>query len=352
MNENQESYKLLLQSYTKKDSRYIYCDKNLEPKGINYQIFTKLRYESINKGHIRHIYTINGWYVLWYLMSNATNNLYIKISLQEIISSTGLSEKNIINILEYLKNNNIIFFNDNIHKINKNDNLHIIIGYNDNSLYKEYINSNSSEGFDPIPTEYIKTIIETLSPTAWAIYTVLCVHFNYYYASSFVDKTTGEIKYFYSENCYSFPTQKDICEILDINKKTFKKYLNELLNSNFNLISEQSNEGQIIHYSDNRTNQHRIKGRNNIYTVHLYRRIEYVYYCILQMEDTRDEKIKNKIKKKGFENIALSEEQNILWTKDYIEYKFGELVKKYKECLESNDQEQYKFLRQEFKITP
>lgn len=330
----------------KKDSRFIYVDKNMDNRGIDYKKFLKLRHSSINNLHIKNHITINGWYMLWYLMSNAQQGTYIITTLDFISQDLKIKIQNIKEILIHLQNDNIILIKENLKQLIKTDRIHIAIIYNNNELYKKYIDNNTS--FDPIPTELVQTIIPNITPNQWIIYTTLCTYFNYYNVKESYNEEKNKTIYSLSENCYAFPTQEKISELTGLTEKTIKINIEKLCNNNFKLINERASFNDThIHYIDKYTGKNKIKRMNKTYDVILYQRLEYVYYCIIQMQDNRDIKIQELIKTKGFDEISKSSNYKILRSKDYIVSRYGEFIKQYEECLKNKDIEGYKKLRNE-----
>jgi chorismate mutase len=346
---NIENHQDVLNLYNKKDSRYIYIDKNLDNKGIDYTKYLKLRFSSVNNLHIKDKISINGWYVLFYLMSNAQQGLYIVTTLDFISIDLSMKIINIKEILLHLHKENIIYIKDKLNNINKNDRIQIVINYNDNNLYTKYIDDEIA--FNPIPIEFVQTVLPNLTPNQWAIYTTLCVYFNYFsIKESYNDQ--GDKIYILSENCYAFPTQEKLSEVIGLNFKTIKSNIDKLCESTFNLVSERESFGdKYTHFKNKNNGKINIKKLNKTYNVLLYQRVEYVYHCIIQMQDNRDNKIKQLIKTKGFTKIANSSDYKILRDRDYIISKYGEIIKQYAKCIEDEDIEFYKKIRNE-KIQP
>lgn len=340
-----QNQKDVLNLYTRKDNRYIYIDKYFNNKGIDYTRYLKLRFSSVNNLHIKNKISINGWYVLWYLMCNGQQGIFIETTLDFISIDLSMKVINVKEILLNLHEENIIYINNKLNNINKNDRLQIVINYNDNTLHTKYIDNNIA--FNPIPIEFVQTVLPQLTPNQWVIYTTLCVYFSYYSVKETYDNDGNKI-YIPSENCYAFPTQEKLSEVIGLNFKTIKSNIDKLCESNLNLISERESFGNTYaHFKNKNNGKTNIKKINKTYNVLLYQRIEYVYYCILQMQDNRDKKIKQLIKTKGFKKIAESSDYKILQDRDYILNKFGIIIEQFKKCIENDDIESYKNVKNE-----
>lgn len=327
--------------YKPRDSRYLYIDKNFSPHGIDYNCFLRLYNHSINKNEIRDKYTVNGWYVLWYLMSNGVKSHYIETTISKISDDTGIRGNVIRDTLINLHENDIIYINYPLTKITNTTYLTIAIVYNE-------LNSESKDGFKIIPTEYIKTILNKLSPIQFAIFTVLCARFSYFGVDKYFNKESGEYNYFFKENCYAFPTEEQMAGCTGIHRKSIKPNLEKL--ADLGLINIYKNEEGFISYKDKETKQNRNKFANKIYGINIFSRIEYAYHCIYSKNVNRDNNTIKLIKNKGFEKVANSQNQNILIDKDYIEYKLGDVMKNYEKYLSDNNSEGYKFLRTNYKV--
>jgi hypothetical protein len=68
-----KTFDALVNSNRALNNSNLYNDKTIIGKGINYQHFIRLRYETINKEYIRIHYGVKGWYLIWWLMCNAEN---------------------------------------------------------------------------------------------------------------------------------------------------------------------------------------------------------------------------------------------------------------------------------------
>lgn len=342
-----ELLKDLSHYYNNTDSRYIYFDKTFDIRGINYNQFIQLKYEPINNKHIKDIYTIDGWYLLWYLMSRATKNEYIATTINSISEETNFKPIKIKEVLTILKNSETILTTKKLATISNTELLHIYIGYNNNLSPHSWQN-----GYTPIPSEFIYYIIPTLTPTEWAIYTVLLTKYNYYLAWEEVDKSTGEIIPLYQRTHYAFPVQSLISEYIGTTEETISKFTKKLINNKYNLITSYTSNRYS--YYDKIENKHIWKGGNKRYLIKLYERPEYIYYYLNNSLNKQEQDDFNYIRKKKFDKIALSHEQELIRNKKqfYIKYYYGEILDLYDKCIQEQDQNLYETIRKTYTITP
>lgn len=310
----------------RKDSKHIYLDKTFNIEGIDYNNFIQMKFEDINESNIKKLYTINGWYILFYLMSNAYQAQYITTSISIIGKETGIKLNTIKTALKHLNSINII--KTHVKTFTVETVLHIAIGYNNSKT-----SLSNKNGFKAIPTEYIKSIITNISPNEWAILSVLFVKYSYYSPTKNIDRETGEIIYDCTINHYAFPTQEQICEYIGVTEKTLRLYSKKLEDNKYKIISVYKSR------SNKKTN---LINENCRYRISLMERIEYIYHRIVNIDYKRDEKLTNQVNKYGFDYIVKSESQNILNNQDYILEKYGEQIKEYKKIIENEDKELYK----------
>lgn len=342
-----ENFNDIFNYYDSTDSRFLYIDKKFDNRGIDYTSFIKLRYESINEKHITNIYTLDGWYILWYLLGNSYNGIYIKTTISEIAKDIKYKTSDIIPILKNLEKQNIVKINNK--SFNNNTLLTIAIGYNEDNVIQ-----NKTNGYVSIPKDFIRIVLPSLNKTQWAIFTILCVRYNYIYPSSRFDERSQRELYYTKINCYAFPTQEQIAELLDIkDNKTIRSHLKKLEENKYKLIKINKIElkdGGYEVFFDNEENKNKIKRFNNKYYIYLFERMEYGYNCIYNIPDERKENNKykeffNELKKKGLDYVMESDMNKYLTKKDFVEYRFKNFMGDYKKCVETNDYEQYKILK-------
>ncbi|WP_297419676.1 hypothetical protein [Clostridium sp.] len=365
---NQQQFTTLsqIESYYKpRDIKKIYYDKQFNPEGIDYTNYIPMRFDSVNNLHIKQYYTINGWYILWYLMANSSNKIYIKINISTIMSDLNLSDNIVKKTLKHLQEIEIIKIHisekNNIIK-NINTILHISIGYYIDNVYKEFINKHNSKqinnGYRAIPTEYIKNIISSISPNQWAILSVLFIRYSWHTPNNSHDEITYEIlEYNMKASYYAFPKIIDICNYIGIGKTTVLK---ELYEDSVRWKALTKNKYKILHkitketyrnYNDTETYENRIKKENNRYYITLFERYEYIYYHVYLPDDKRNKEIINKINKYGYENISKTEEQYILTNKDFIEYEYNGNMKEYDKWVKDNNIKEYNFKCEDLRVS-
>jgi hypothetical protein len=340
-----ETLKDLSHYYNSTDSRYIYFDKTFDIRGIDYTKFIQLKYESINSFHIKDKYTIDGWYILWYLMSRAIKNEYVSTTINSISEETKLKPIKIKEAIHKLIYSEVIIVDKSIKNLTNNELLKVYIGYN-NKLC-EHITLN---GYSPLPNEFVYRIITTLTPTEWAIYTVILTKYNYYLAWEKINYTTGEMIPIYHRTHYAFPSRTQIGDIVGIIDDTVSKFLKKLEQNKYNLIFKYKSDPYS--FWDEKEKIQKVRGGNNRYEIKLYERPEYVYYYLNQQFDKTMQKEFDYIKKKGFEEIAQSREQELIRNKKiyYIKYYYGDIFEQYDKCIKEEDYELYKYIREDKRI--
>ena len=340
-----ESLKDLSQFYNSTDSRYIYFDKTFDIRGIDYTRFIKLQYQSINESHIKDKYTIDGWYILWYLMSRAIKNESLTTSVTIISEETNLKPIKIKEAIQKLIDHEVVICNKDISKINNTELLYIYIGYNNKLCSHITLN-----GYSPIPSKFVYRIITTLSPTEWSIYTVILTKYNYYLAWEIIDKNTGEMIPVYHRTHYAFPSRTIIGETIGVIDDTVSKFIKKLENNKYNLIFKYKSDAYS--FWDDKEQIQKIRGGNNRYEIKLFERPEYAYYYTNTKFDKDVQKKFDYIKKIGFEKIALSIEQDLIKNNKifYMNYYYGDVLKQYEKCLNEEDYELYEYIRENMKI--
>lgn len=340
-----QSLKDLTYYYNNTDSRYIYFDKTFDVKGIDYTKFIQLKYESINNNHIKDIYTIDGWYILWYLMSRSTKSEYIATTVNSISEETNLKQIKIKETLDILSQQEVIICNKNLSKITNTELLYIYIGYNNNLC-----SHITQKGYIPIPTEFVYRIIPTLTSIEWAIYTVLLTKYNYYLAWETINKDTGELIPVYYRTHYAFPSRTQIGNIIGAIDDTVSKFIKKLENNKYNLIYKYKSDPYS--FWDKEEQKQKLRGGNNRYEIKLFERPEYIYYYLNPIFDKETQDKFNYIKKNKFDKIALSHEQNKIVNNKvfYIRYYYEDILLQYDKCIKERDGELYKHIREDDKI--
>lgn len=350
--------KEILTNYQNKSLSKIYLDKNFIAEGIDYQNYIGLKFESINENKqtgqckIKDHYTIDGWYILWYLMANAHQSQYIKTTIDFIAMETKINSKRIKNILEHLHKIGEIYIitytqtgkEKSLKSITYYETIEIAIGYSSKESYTQY------NGYKALPIEFVKSIILTLEPTSWAIYTVLITYHSYLLLLiPQVNKDTGEIIYPYSITHYAFPKQDDIGKLIGVSDTTVKKYIDKLLKNKYKLIYmvRDYKRYQTISKDNGKTI---CKMENKQYGVYLLERFEYQYYNILSVPDNRDAKELDIVHKIGVKKLLGTERQYMIRQRDYIKYISGSLNKEYDIAIKNNNSTWYKDNRNKMKI--
>lgn len=269
------------------NKRYMYRDSEIDEKGIDYNLFIKLRYELFNKGYIKYI-TVEGFRVLCYLICKSQNFKYITIVPKIIQRDLNLSSTKTIDILNLLFKNKILegYVNEkaysNKNKVSSiNDILDCLITYTDDEIYpfKEDI-----QGYRPIPINFTLSAIKELTGEEWTMYCFLVIRHRYFMISEKIDKNTGEIKNILSHLDYAFPKQQDIADILNCNRNKIKKIGNKLESKGYITMTLDKDykireNGEGVKYKD--CYKYRIK---------LLDRTEYIYHYIYKLENNDIEK--------------------------------------------------------------
>ena len=128
----------IIDLFGKKDSRSIYMDKAMNKKGIDYTRFLKIKYDSINKNLIRDLYTVDGWYILFWLMSSSENAYYTTTTINMITEFTDIRATKVKDILLHLHNTGVICLvpeDGSAQDIKNNTVLNVCILYNSDCNY-------------------------------------------------------------------------------------------------------------------------------------------------------------------------------------------------------------------------
>lgn len=322
--------------YTSKHKGNTIYRTNLLDKdnGINYRNFIKVRADVIIKNKIA-IIGHEAWLLLFYLSCNAINKEYIKTNVRTI--SAELDIKSVEKALRKLHNNKFIFINNtesNLDKIGMNDILEIIISYNEDSLFEVEKNA-----YKALPIQFARYLIfqEKLSSEEFSIYTVLLNYFSWFECKEYSDEETGKVSYDYKTNEYAFPTQEQIGTAIGISRNRVPSIIDVLSNSK--LISYDPSDH--IKSTNTKEGKNVIRNPNYRYKMELIQRVEYVYFNYMSIPDNRTSEIRSLIKEKGFEAIASSNEQGILKDRDYLEYKYGNILSNFHKAIEKRDYEYY-----------
>jgi hypothetical protein len=321
------------------NQRYMYLDKNLSDKGgIDYSQFIQLRFQTINSCHIRDIYSVEGWYLLFVMMIQANKYCFLKTTIN-MLYEDGYKRVTTINIKKILLklNREGIIKLSKVKSINVNTPLEIIIPYNNNDLYQ--FKEGKWSGFKAIPVDLIRLCLKILTPGEWSVFCVLAVRWaDYTVTPSYME---DEESYVYKRNHYAFPDNRQISECIGKSKTQTNRYINQLVNNSSGIVKMYSSGKSKMkeHYNI----EGEIEGNkapNSIYFIPLFERIEYIYYHIIKVDNRPEEqRISNIIK---FEEIAHSSKYKSLTKSDYYLSYYDSLFEKYKSLLESGNKEGYK----------
>lgn len=327
---NKKKFEELLEELRPTDPKHIYNDKALDPKGIDYKRFIKLRYDVINNNSIANFYTVKGWYLLWNLMVKAHMNQRVETTINMIAKKTNLKTAEINKLLIDLHKQGVIAMNK-VEEIKANTPLDIIIFYADDHGYSSYSDSfeEKKNGYRAIPNDFLEVVLPTLTPEEWAIYCVLVVRYSYFTVTEQKNDGTGEEFYKYSINQYAFPTERQIGEHIGKDKMTVGRYLKKLENNKYNLIKVHNNN-RIEMYIDD-TKRARPKWSNNIYYITLLERVEYNWYHLVKV--TNDGAVEKEINKRGYKNIVKSKAYKMIKDRHFVLYEYGNEIETFKECL-------------------
>lgn len=296
------------------NKRYIYRDINYDERGINYNSFFKLRFDTINLLHIKNKYSVVGWYILCYLITKAKDYKYISISPRIIAYELNLTLKSIYKALNKLFENKIIqgyinkkeYSNKTLVK-KVDDVIDIIILYADDNIY----NYNDRGGYKPIPLDFISKTIKGLTAEEWGVYCVLLVRHRYFLIQPTITeegKLINDIK-----DCgYAFPQQEKIAESLGINKRTVVDAIKGLVDKK--LISIEFNN-----YAPKTKVNDTIKHKDCYrYYIKLLNKHEYIYHYILKLEDTPNELAAKKSGIKNYINKNINLNPDLITNKIYF----------------------------------
>lgn len=327
----------ILHYYRERQIKHFYTDKKFNINGIDYTRYIKLWFKSINSNHISDLYGVNSWYLLFHLMTHAKDGVYIETTIDIISTKTKLRNTEIKELLLQLQHINIIKIKEC--KFDKNTLLHIALGYQDNNII------HIDNGYRALPIDYLITILPTISPTEWAILSVLLTNFSYFQPTHYIDQNTGEIFYNYLENYCSFPKLDTIAALIGVTEKTVRTYLKKLIENPYNIVQLQ--KGKRYSYIDD-SGKNKVRNEVNKYYIPLLDRIEYVYHHVFKVSDldsnTKRRSNIKEINKLGFEKIVTSDKQNILIQKDFVSFKFKTLMSEYETIINEAKLDRYKKL--------
>jgi hypothetical protein len=336
------------------DVKYFYQDKIFNGKGMDYQRFIKLRYNSINFYYIRDVYTIEGWYMLWHLMARAELAIYVLHTTINCISEyTGIKNKRIKELLLKFDKIGLIYLSK-VNNLTYNTPIELYITYNTDEYedipeqIKKYENQKhkSSKGFNSIPVDFAKTLLnhKKINANQWCIYTVLNTNFSYY---TYKNDNEWDSDNKYKENHYAFPTMRQIENYTGIPKSTVNDELIRLSQNEYNIIKIFNTNEYHTKYNDDGSKQ--AYKSNNIYYIPLFEKIEYVYhqiYNVTEAEKENKELMKSLKNAKDFKKVVEEFNNKDINRQDYIKYYFKDLMKEYEKCIKNKDEETYKKLRE------
>lgn len=291
----EENLKALLKQYkvymSGQNKDTIYYDSTFHKlEGINYGNFHKLYYQTINDGEIKSKYTVQGWYILWYLLTISVHGKYCTVTLEEIKNKTNLSIPKLKIILEHLKKNKIIYYSEKT--LTNSKPIDMVIDY-----------SSEKQGYNAIPTDLIKIILPSIGHQQWAIYTALISNYNYY-------QNIGANGW--KALNYAFPSQETLAEKLGMARQTIGIHINGLAENQYGLIKIVSQKKRNM--------------ESYTYQIPLMERVEYVYQNIIYATSPTDQLHKNIMK-------------------DY-----GDIIRQHKEALKNHNIEWYDNNKQKLTI--
>lgn len=295
----------ILNKYKNVSNNFIYDNKKLSITGIDYDHYIKMDY-NLNIANVG----ADSWYLLWYLLShiNTKNSEYLQINTAEITLDIGWKLNKIKENLYNLCKLELIYVD--LDTIKTNNTVKIVILY-----------AKESISYKAIPSDYIRAFIIHLQPVEWSIYTIIYLYHRTYKIKANNDlKTCIDIE-------YSFPTIRNMEDILKISKSTVNRYIKSLANNKYNLISVVN--GKYNH-------EHKKMG-NNIYKVHILDRFEYIHNRYLT--DININNIDVVMKSISWNDIVNNELENK--NKEYYLVKYGIYLKQYLRILEDKDFKSY-----------
>ena len=265
---------------------------------MNYNKFIPYYY----KLNIMHKYTLDGWYLLNYLLCYAQDGIYIKTNLDILYHDLNMSKSKLIFSLLHLKENKIIDIDTNEVRSKV---LNITLHYNE------------AKGFKAIPIDYIKPLLVNLNPKELSILTILIQYYNYIQPISFVDDK-NVLQHRLIENNCSFISVRSISELTGIGFKTILASLAKL--EDLNLIQKIND------------NSYTSKGTKEVnrYRVNLLDSLDYKYHRYVNVNESVSYKeCKELLDNIPFQILRNTKDNKKITTRNYIEWKFSNELKKF-----------------------
>lgn len=268
--------------------------------GINYLSFLKIRYETFNKNHILQKYSIDGWRILCYLITKAKDYKYIMITPNIIQKELNIKTKSgLFKSLNNLFASGVIYGNINKKLYSSknnikglNDLMDIIITYADDDYYTY---KSDIQGYKPIPLDLVSIMVKDLTSEEWATYCLLMVRHRYYNINDVIDKDTGEIHSYINEYFYAFPPQENIAMLLGCERKKINKITKSLEKKGYIELEIPKGANKLPKKKKDTYGNIITTRTCTKYKIKLMKRVEYIYYYILLLEDNKHEKEAKKI---------------------------------------------------------
>lgn len=332
INEEKLNFNTITRPFKQIDANYLYMDKQFESRGINYKKYMRIRFETINYNLIKDYYTVEGWYLLTYLICNSHNGQYTKSTINIIAEDTKLKSQLIKELLiKFNKQQDIVI--NKVKGITYNTPIEIFITYNTTEYYQSPIEiKENKRGYRVVPIDYIRTILPEITCEQWAIYSVLAIRYSFYSLSKKYDEEIGKPYYPFKQNHYSFPTIEQIVLATDIPDTTIRRHIKNLENNKYRILSSYCSQ-EVISYVDKTTGEFKCKKANRIYYINLFEKIEYVYNCIIDIPENRNKDILKLIKQKGFEKLRETDDYSVLTERDYLMEYYKTPIQDYEKAL-------------------
>jgi hypothetical protein len=291
---------------TKQQQQNIYNSNDFDNNGMNYKNFFKLNY---NICDIITNVDIEGLYLYLTILCHphTQNKIFLNCTIKELCDKTSFKDiRTIKKYLIKLINKNVLYIDigsqNNILDIKQNDELNIIILYNNqiiinNLLSNERIkninnmiidsdieNETLSDimiGYKPIPIEYFNRCLIHLTALQCCITIYLIDRFKLFDCYNYPSNDNPDnIIYKYMDCEYAFPSLENIANVLKSDRGTIKR--------NIDILADKG----ILSYTISTdkpfwsmTKQgYKLKNPNYRYRVKLLQRIEYNYYLIYSFD--------------------------------------------------------------------
>ena len=260
---------------------------------MNYNKFIPYYY----KLDIKDKYTLDGWYLLNYLLCYAQDGIFIKTNLDILYHDLNMSKNKLVFSLLHLQENKIL----DIDTTNMRS-----------KVLNITLNFNEAKGFKAVPIDYIKPLLSQLKPKELSILTILIIYYNY------IQPVHENGNYKLMENNCTFISVRKISELTGIGFKTIIMSLTKL--EELNLIHKVS-KGVYTAKGTKEVNR---------YDIPLLSSIEYKYHRYVNVNASKKYlECKELLENISFDKLRNTSNNTKITTRNYIEYKYHKELKKF-----------------------